>query len=74
MGIMGVGSKGGYLRSSPVSILRCTLGAWMARRALCVSPGLSLGLLGPHFFLCGTWGSLYISYALGTDWVRPGHP
>lgn len=74
MGMMGVGSKGGYPRSSPVSSLLCMLGARRARRALCVSLGLSLDLLGPHFFLCGTWGSLYISYALGTDWVRPGHP
>lgn len=61
MGMMGVGSQGGYLRSSPVSSLHFMLGARMARRALCVSPGLSLGLLGPHFFLCGTWRSLYIS-------------
>lgn len=74
MGMVGVSSRGGYLRSSPVSRQHYILGELMARGAIQVPPGLSLSPLGPHFFFGGTWGSLCITYTLGTDRVRPGHP
>lgn len=49
--MMGVGSQGGYLRSSAVSRLHGMLGALMAREGLRASPRAVTQLPGPpHFF------------------------